>query len=194
MKENPSKEKKKETVIEAEVEVEVNEDDEAEEIIRNKRRGFKRVSPAARSEYVSEHVKKNNNFNNKSTDTAGIGRVIPDKSSYERNSGESKKFCHFWNNMGKCTYQKCKFLHEKSPTCKYDGFCNRQKCMFSHVKQNMAFLSNRQYSTTPSSQARFPWRSPWTTPATAWNQPTPVWSYSTGMNQSTQWGQRRTNQ
>ena len=66
------------------------------------------------------------------------------------NSGKStQRFCHFWNNSGKCTFKNCIFAHEKSPVCKFDGHCNRKKCMFSHVKQNGSFLAGSRSSQPP---------------------------------------------
>ena len=163
-----------------------NEDDEEfEEIVKNKNRGFRRVNPAAQA--VSESRTKNQD------DKKAV--KIPVHATRRSDAGnvniQSGKFCHFWNNVGKCSYKNCKFLHEKSPLCKYDGFCTRSKCMFSHIKQNINFLSNRQQSAPPHNQARFHWRSPWATPPTTWSQP---WSYNMAINHNTQWGQRMADQ
>ena len=52
-----------------------------------------------------------------------------------------KQYCHYFNNSGHCTFeektgQKCKFLHEKAPVCKFNGSCNRKKCMYSHSQSS----------------------------------------------------------
>ena len=57
------------------------------------------------------------------------------------------QYCHFFNNFGHCQFEektgrKCKFSHEKAPTCKFGTECNRKKCMYSH---SQARKNNAQY-------------------------------------------------
>ena len=44
--------------------------------------------------------------------------------------------CHYYNNMKECpfSYLGCKFLHEKSDMCKFNGNCKLEKCQFQHSK------------------------------------------------------------
>ena len=62
------------------------------------------------------------------------------------------RYCFFWNNIGKCTFQNYKFSHEQVPVCKFDGNCIRTKCMFQHFKQNVAVLADgpTQYRSPPA--------------------------------------------
>ena len=43
--------------------------------------------------------------------------------------------CHYFNNMKDCPFLNlgCKFLHEKSNLCKYDGSCKSKKCQYTHT-------------------------------------------------------------
>ena len=46
-----------------------------------------------------------------------------------------KIFCHFYNNMKHCPYEKigCMFLHEDSETCKFGVKCTNEMCQFKHL-------------------------------------------------------------
>ena len=175
--------------------------EEVAEIVKNKTRGFRRVTPAATSE--NQKVRKNNISNtNKTSAPVTSVSFSAAKTNNLSTPNQIKRFCHFWNNVGKCTYQNCKFLHEKAPLCKYDGKCNRTKCMFSHVNQNSSFLFNRQ-QVSPPTQSWHPWGpwrpSPWATPAQAsapWGTPTSMqWGtgFNMDMNMRTNLGQIRAN-
>ena len=79
----------------------------------------------------------------------------------ENNTGRNfKRYCHYWNNSGNCTFKNCIFLHKKSPICKFDGSCNRKKCMYSHSKQDKSFLASKLRSP-PS---RMAWQTPPSSP------------------------------
>ena len=58
--------------------------------------------------------------------------------------GHDKKvnFCHYYNNGKKCPYEElgCKFKHEVSKNCRYDGSCWKRLCQFRHsvdLKENV---------------------------------------------------------
>ena len=76
----------------------------------------------------------------------------------EVNGSKFIKYCHYWNNYGRCNYEDCKFEHQSAPVCNYDGDCNRPKCMFTHKKQNMNFLSKKpKPSVNPWQSMMAPW-------------------------------------
>ena len=57
------------------------------------------------------------------------------KTKHAKVTHESVKlFCHFYNNRIACPYDnKCVFLHEDAPLCRYGGSCERINCMFKHI-------------------------------------------------------------
>ena len=75
---------------------------------QNKNRGFKRVKADAVD-------------NERNTDKSTAVKV--DKETKKT----IQKFCHNYNNLGKCDTKECKFLHKQAPVCKFDGNCNRKK-------------------------------------------------------------------
>ena len=161
------------------VEENIEGEDPLTVLLRNGRRGFSRVSPAAPPLPNSSY--------NKSKTTNKAGKNVSFKtSSYNEESANkrpsvsqghnTKKYCHYWNNGGMCSYKNCRFLHEKSPVCKFDGRCTRNKCMFSHVTQNKSFLSERRASRTSWSSQQSPpvWaQAPRPTPQ-YWGPPAPA--------------------
>ena len=48
--------------------------------------------------------------------------------------GFSTKFCHYYNNLKFCPYEKfgCKFKHSDAEMCKFDKLCKRKLCPFKH--------------------------------------------------------------
>ena len=131
----------------------------------------------------------------------GFKRVISDKTDIQRNIEKSstavkvvkettnmaRKYCHNFNNKGKCDIKECKFLHKQAPVCKFDGKCNRKKCMFRHVHQNVLNQSQNlgQYPNQPQHSgnflpltASFPQMSPWSFVPQMMNQ----WLMSSSMN------------
>ena len=82
----------------------------------------------------------------------------------EKQSKNRLQFCHFWNNLGTCSYERkngrpCKFKHKTAPRCNFDRNCNRKFCMFVHRNQNMSFLANPQMNFQPQYQGN-PWGKP----------------------------------
>ena len=116
-----------------------------------------------------------------------------DKSTAVKVDKETKKtiqkFCHNYNNFGKCDTKECKFLHKQAPVCKFDGNCNRKKCMFRHLNQNVLnpTQNQRSYPNQPQHPgnflplaASFPQLSPWSLLPQLMNP----WLMSSSMNQS----------
>ena len=183
----PTKNKQSDTE-EKEV-IEVEEIDEEEDLVtaflRNKRQGFSRVTPAAPSE---QNTKQNSRYTpSEPPKPNDRKRSQNNHFSHNNRSQNTKKYCHYWNNAGTCSYQNCKFSHEKSPVCKFDGRCTRNKCMFTHQKQNKCFLAEKQRAppsqTSQSSRQSIPvWaqRSPpqYWSPPTPWTQWGNPWSNS----------------
>ena len=179
----PSKNKHSD-VAEKEV-LEVEENDEGEDpvsvFLRNKRNGFSRVSPAAPSQpnSLQNHLERAKHLYTKNTQKDySSHNNFPHRSSQSQNT---KKYCHYWNNVGTCSYRNCKFSHEKSPVCKFDGRCTRIKCMFTHQRQNKSFLAEKQRAPpSRTSKSSHPAPPVWATrsPQQHWSPPTP-W---------TQWG------
>ena len=131
-----------------------------EEWLRDTRkRGFKHTSPSNAAEYNRVHKERVDERGRKQNRSE-------DKSNGNESSGQEQvKYCHFWNNKGKCNYENCLFVHQSAPVCKFDGECRRQKCMFSHIKQNMHFLSNK------TDQIRPPVMNPWHSTIPQWSNP-----------------------
>jgi ribosomal protein L33 len=52
--------------------------------------------------------------------------------------GETKKYCHFFNNKVSCPYDDvgCKFNHEESSLCRLDYNCRFKLCQFRHSKND----------------------------------------------------------
>ena len=120
---------------EDDVDEDIDLEDSYQEWLKDARgRGFKRTTPSAPSENNREPEGRKETGNkkvpegrteqvNKNDANGGSDQV---RNETEINRSEPK-FCHFWNNMGKCTYVNCKFLHQSAPTCKWDGDCRRTK-------------------------------------------------------------------
>ena len=74
----------------------------------------------------------------------------------------SSKFCHYFSNIGKCTYEelsgkKCRYKHEKAPMCHFDDICNRNKCMYSHTKpKEQRRIPQPNYNSSFLDQGRQP--------------------------------------
>ena len=85
---------------------------------------------------------------------------------------ENMRYCHNWNNIGRCDYDNCKFAHETAPICNFDGTCTRKKCMYTHKKQNIHFLSQKfkpQLNPWPTMPA--PWQNPYAFQINPWQNP-----------------------
>ena len=129
-------------------------------------RGFKRTSPANVAEFNRRNQERFEQGRRRTNRRRSENLPSSDPPSGDGAGGnqEQAKYCHNWNNLGKCTFENCAFLHQPAPVCKFDGDCRRKKCMFSHVKQNMHFLSNRSAQSHPPMN---PWPSmipPWANP------------------------------
>ena len=123
-----------------------------------RRRGFKRTTPTSNPE---KNDGNGNGFGGKKTkktfDRTESNQDEPTRTDFI-------KYCHNWNNYGKCTFENCRFVHENAPLCKFDGDCKRQKCMFSHKKQNMHFLASKSKPSHGPMQSWPLMISPWSTP------------------------------
>ena len=104
-------------------------------VVDSKSSGFQRINPTAPAENV-------NNSSNHITNTESHEKVphkAPTFTNNLREKSQTTRFCHYFSNFGRCKFEeetgrKCKFIHKKAPTCKFDGRCNREKCMFSHTQ------------------------------------------------------------
>ena len=141
------------------IEDEIDLDGSYEEWLKDTRsRGFKRTSPTSNPE------KNEGNGNQSEAKKTKKTFVRTEPTPDEPARVDFIKYCHNWNNYGKCTFQNCRFAHENAPLCKFDGDCKRQKCLFSHMKQNMHFLASK---SKPSHVPMHSWPSmipPWSTP------------------------------
>ena len=168
----------KQKAKDAELEIVDDQDEDGLDVlvqssIENKNKGFKRVGPTTYAEKVNIEVKTKNFQAEKTVNPANITTRV--------NTKQKVQYCHFYSNFGKCMFEettgnRCKFSHQKAPTCNYDGKCNRKKCMFSHVSQmtppgQPSFP--RQMSEQPFlPQSYHPPISPWQAPMTGWMPPT----------------------
>ena len=117
--------------------IQEDENEGLHQLFENKSRGYRRTNPSNEAERSVRHEENVNVPSNQNSH----GKTI------HKNSN-TKRFCHFFNNST-CSYnERCKFLHEKAPFCKYDGRCDREKCMFQHRK-SPRFLERgfQQYQT-----------------------------------------------
>ena len=145
---------------------------------KSKMRGFKRVNPSAPPTAGSKPEPKTQTprppppSSSSSPGTASTPSTPDNAQLNEPDSPYRGKYCHFFVNTGKCTYeqrtgQKCKFEHKSAPMCNFGMSCNRPKCMFAHpkVNGNPSFLGQmRGYNPNPMMN---PWMTnPWMTPQT----------------------------
>ena len=110
-----------------------------QQLLENKSKGYRRTSPSG-----------------KAADHDEIANAPPIQDSHTKPTDKSSKttrLFHYFNN-GHCSYQeRCLFLHEEAPFCRYDGRYGREKCMFKHrnspwaleerFHQNQAFLQTQ---------------------------------------------------
>ena len=54
----------------------------------------------------------------------------------EIHSTEMTKFCHYFNNCKVCPYEEfgCKFTHEESDECRFQGRCRNRLCQYRHCE------------------------------------------------------------
>ena len=166
-------------VIAEEIEiVEDDNEDETEETYQKwlentRKRGFKRSSPASPPERnVGENVAKNVVKKSYAEVAASKGNKENQEKLPEKPSQSFVRYCHNWNNFGKCNFERCRFAHENAPICTFDGNCTRSKCMFTHKKQNMHFLSKRT-QVNPWQTMGGSWSNPFSFPPNPWMNPTP---------------------
>ena len=136
----------------------VGDDTSAEQIVNNKKHGFRCADPTKQEEKNNEGSEKpkaatyaSATANKDETYVPKMNKTPPAPS--DRANRPCILFCSFYNNgTGECFYgEKCKFLHAKSPLCRYTQ-CNKTRCMFQHP-QRSAFLDRRPspYSKPPMS-------------------------------------------
>ena len=168
---------KKAGVEEIEIVDEDDDDKETEEayqewLVDTRKRGFKRSSPSCPPERIQG---KNAGMKSYAEAVAAPSKNIEKQSkNTEKPDQNFVRYCHNWNNLGKCSYEKCRFAHENAPVCSYDGNCTRQKCMFSHKKQNFHFLAKKSKPQTSSWQTMGgSWPNSFSFPPNPWNNPSP---------------------
>ena len=162
--------------------LENNEEDLVTAFLHNRRHGFRRTNPSFQAEPKSKEPQKNSSktlqelFKNSSREKVPVRSNSTNHVPHRNNTNNSgfrenvtnnihnsgsvksvKRYCHYWNNSGNCTFRNCIFAHEKSPICNFDGKCHRKKCMYSHMKQTRPFLYNKQRISWPRTHP-----SPWT--------------------------------
>ena len=88
-----------------------------------------------------------------------IANAPPIQDSYTKPTDKNSKttrLCHYFNN-GRCSYQeRCLFLHEEAPFCRYDGLCGREKCMFKH-RNSPRSLEEEFHQNQSNFQNQQPW-------------------------------------
>ena len=134
-----------------------------------RKRGFRRSNPSTSAEKNSQPKDKSK----KSYAGATKGEKSTTSSPHpEENYQNFVRYCHNWNNLGKCTFDDCKFAHESAPICSFDGNCSRPKCMFAHKKQNMHFLSKKfKPPVNPWQPMGAPWPNPFPYQPNPWLNP-----------------------
>ena len=135
-----------------------------------RKRGFKRSSPSS----PPERIQNNNKTDISYAEVVASGRQNSEKQNHniEKPKQDFVRYCHNWNNLGKCNFENCRFAHENAPICSFDGNCTRQKCMFSHKKQNMHFLAKKfKPQTNPWQTMGGSWPNPFSLSPNPWNNP-----------------------
>ena len=144
-----------------------------------KMRGFKRLSPTTSS--IPNHTlttkQKGENTQKRKQSSPPVPHqsppptpTPPPPSPQPRSSTESStnsvrgKYCHYYVNTGKCTFEaktgkKCKFEHKRAPMCIFGINCARPKCQFSHpnINGNGNFLGTRSLNNLMPWQIINPW-------------------------------------
>ena len=92
---------------------------------QNRHRGFKRVPKDSVNNPIQAGAKVANDG------------VKENTAKGENTPRRPRRYCHNWNNNGRCDFKGCKFLHSTAPVCNFDGRCNRKKCMYRHVQQKV---------------------------------------------------------
>ena len=153
---------------------ELDLEDSYQEWLKDTRRGFKRSGPASSAEKNWKPQEQNKQKQKKTYAQSAGSTSAP--SPPEVNGSNFIKYCHYWNNVGKCNYEDCKFEHQIAPVCNYDGDCTRSKCMFSHKKQNVHFLSKKSKPAINPWQAMMaPWSNPFAFQSNPWQNQSPPW-------------------
>ena len=117
------------------------------EMLKNKKSGYRTVSPAHKptNDSVPKHKHRKENLTNSNrvplNSNANTNRVNEDIIEEEN---EMIRYCSHFNNGG-CTFYdkfgvKCRFAHKKAPICNYDGQCDQPKCMFRHTQRSGGFV------------------------------------------------------
>ena len=113
-----------------------------QQLLENKSKGYRRTSP---SEKAARHDE--------------IANAPPIHDSHTKPTNKNSKttrLCHYFNN-GRCSYQeRCLFLHEEAPFCRYDGLCGREKCFFKH-RNSPRSLEENFHQNQASFQNQQPW-------------------------------------
>ena len=123
---NTEKEKTTEEPEEAKEGEENEKLEDTMDFVRNKNRGFKKITPGAPAEAKKKTLHTGPEVTKKPSSTKTT--PPPPSPPHSKSAKPSpKRYCYFWNNAENCTFINCKFLHEKAPICKFDGQCNRTR-------------------------------------------------------------------
>ena len=151
-----------------EEEINIVDEDLGEDIVRNKSKGYRRVSPANNAERENVFTRPNqSSFQNSSTrNGAGNNEDYRTDGNAQQ---ERVQYCHFYNNSGRCSFSErlgrpCRFAHKLAPVCNFDGQCNRPKCMFRHSQPPANAFLEPMYPTAWNQRAqmeRFASQRPW---------------------------------
>ena len=122
-----------------------SDDVHVEDIVLNKNRGYRRVSPVDIPAKENESNRNRINHRDQNLDS----RRFEDDKSRDR-----VQYCHFYNNSGRCFFEErfgkqCKFAHKVAPICNFDRQCSRPKCMFRHTLPAEDFLEERNHRSQP---------------------------------------------
>ena len=199
---------------------EVTEED-LETWTKSKLRGFKRAGPSTNAEKNSNSRPPNPTTTEASRPTANSGTSNPPKAaasqgqpqktphppkaspvdaatpSYENHPRGRTLYCHYFSNLGKCTYEErtgatCRFVHEEAPMCQSGLACNRAKCMYKHP--NMAGRKNNFLDqSTAFPQPMNPWQTmnPWWNPHHNQIQHPNQMQYSNQMQYPSPWSMKQ---
>ena len=106
-------------------------------------RGFKKKKVSCSQTQEQNNIENSVNHHPSSKDRSSTGNLSSPLNQLAPQSDDIqpryKRYCQFFANTGKCAYEertgnKCRYLHEKPPLCKFGINCSKMKCIFSHPR------------------------------------------------------------